>query len=123
MISTDFLQKVSRAKLKQRRDFELSDLCRPERWFGGEPTWWLKVHRGIRRRRLQQSRPAIDHVDPALVLQLLSSSLQRLDEVLVRVGADHPSLQHRGRWLVSGGASRSPQWTRLKHLTRRKAVI
>lgn len=46
---------------------------------------------------LHHSRPAVNHVDPALVLQLLSPSLQRLDEVLVRVGADHPSLQDGDR--------------------------
>lgn len=53
----------------------------------------LIVHRDVGR-GLHQGRPAVDDVDSALVLQLLGAFLQRLDEVLVCVGPDHPSLQN-----------------------------
>lgn len=56
------------------------------------PTLRLAVHGDVRR-ALQESRPAVNHVHSAPILQVLSASLQRLNEVLIRVGADHPSLQ------------------------------
>lgn len=56
------------------------------------PTFPLVVHRHVGG-WLKKSGPAVNHVDPALVLQLLSSFLQRLNEVLVRIGPDHPSLK------------------------------
>lgn len=58
------------------------------------PTLHLVVHGDVGR-ALQESRPAVNHVHSALVLQVLSASLQRLDEVLVQVGADHSSLQQK----------------------------
>lgn len=54
----------------------------------------LVVHGDVGR-ALQQSRPAVNQMHSSLLLQVLSASLQRLDEVLVRVGADHPSLQRK----------------------------
>lgn len=60
------------------------------------PTLQLIVYKDVRW-GLQQSRPAINHVNSALVLQLLSAFLQRLNEVFIRVSADHPSLQHNTR--------------------------
>lgn len=65
------------------------------------PTLRLVVHGDVGQAR-QERRPAVNHVHSALVLQVLSASLQRLDEVLVRVGADHPSLQQNTdlkRWM------------------------
>lgn len=56
------------------------------------PTLRLVVHGDVRR-ALQESRPPVNHVDSTPILQVLGASLQRLDEVLIQVGADNPSLQ------------------------------
>jgi len=56
-------------------------------------TSWPVVPGGVGGGGLQQGRAAVDHVDPAPVLQVLGAALQRLDEVLVDVGANHPGLR------------------------------
>lgn len=58
------------------------------------PTLRLVVHGDVRWAP-QESRPPVDHVDSTPVLQVLSASLQRFDEVFIWVGADHPSLQKK----------------------------
>lgn len=73
------------------------------------PTWWqVVVIAGRVGGGLQQGGAPVDHVDPALVLQLLGASLQRLDEVLVCVGADHPGLQRDSRTVSQRGERPSP---------------
>ena len=55
----------------------------------------LVVVQGDVRGLLQHGRPAVDHMHPAVVLQLLGASHQGLDEVLIQVGPDHPRLRNR----------------------------
>ena len=84
------------------------------------PTVLVVVQGGIRG-LLQHGGPAVDHVDPAVVLQLLGASHQGLDEVLIRVGPDHPCLRNqtkglserRERNLGNSSASTSRESTQL----------
>ena len=55
----------------------------------------LVVVQGVVGGLLQHGRAAVDDVDPAAVLELLGAPHQGLDEVLVRVGPDHPRLRNQ----------------------------